>query len=460
MDRIKTANITRFSTEPTLKKHLIKKVKVSEFLVCLVLALMANCTVHAEQLSAEIGYYKDDNITNQIPYFDNRFRIDAQLDEVTLIFYRRDGAQPVILVRPDGTKFKINETPSEKVQWYDDSTYDMIRIKSPMVGPWQVIGDVDPASKIMVVSEIKLEVTPLPKIILQGETIKLVGRIFNGDLAIDNPLFSEVLKLDVDFESTNNTDFDNFGAKTVKLASFRDDGMGLDEHAKDSLFTGEFELNFAPGEWQPIYFIKMPMATRKLMQSTVIVQKNPISISTEPVGEENGINTVTFNIDDSFVKADSVLIQGKITFADKTVEKFSITDGKGISRTYQVTSKEPGIHRINISVFGETTNDREFRAIVPEFSFNVSNIAAPIAKELNTDGTEMTAEQKKAQEIAKAAAAAEKRAQELAAAKAQQEAEVAAKEQETLIYIVVGNTVVVLIAGILFLVMRRRKTKK
>ena len=41
------------------------------------------------QQTGDIEYYDDDNITNQIPYFDNRFRIDEQLEEVTLLFYRR-----------------------------------------------------------------------------------------------------------------------------------------------------------------------------------------------------------------------------------------------------------------------------------------------------------------------------------------------------------------------------------
>ena len=438
----------------------LKKQIANHHLKNIFLLSMINVTANAASLTNEIEYYEDDNITNQIPYFDNRFRIDAQSDEVTLIFYRRDGAQPVILVRPDGTKYKINETPSEKVQWYDDSTYDMIKIKSPMVGPWQVIGDVDPSSKIMVVSEIKLEVTPLPQIILQGETLKLEGRLLNGDLAIDNPLFSDVLKLDVDFSSTNNVDFDNFSAKTIKLASFRDDGMGLDEYRKDSLFTGEFEFNFAPGEWEPIYFIKMPMATRELRQSAVIVQKNPITMSAKAIGEKSGINAVTFNIDDSFVNADSILIQGKITYPDNTVESFSISDGRGISRVYNFTSKESGIHRLNISVFGETIHEREFRAVVSEFNFNVANIEAPLPKELNSDGSEMSEEEKKAQKIAEAAAIAEKRAQELAAAKAQQEAEIAAQQQKTLIYIVVGNIIIILIASIVFFIMRRKKQKK
>lgn len=424
-----------------------------------VLAAMLSVNANAQQLSGEIEYYDDDNITNQIPYFDNRFRIDEQLEEVTLLFYRRSGTQPVILVRPDGSKLKINNLPKDKVQWFDDRTFDMIKIKSPMVGPWQVIGEVAPNSKIMVVSEIKLEVTPLPEIILQGETLKMEGRLFNGEMAIDNPSFNDVLVLDVDFFSTNNSAYDNFGAQPIKLTSFRDDGRDLDEHANDSLFTGEFELDFAPGEWEPIYIVKMPMATRELRQTPVIVRKNPISIAVETTQDENDSHLATFTIDGSYVNVDSILIQGKVTFPDRQVEPFSVMEGQGSSRTYNIAYTEPGIHRVKIGVFGETTTGREFRATVPEFSFNVDRIGGPLVPTLNGDGSELSVEQQNAQAIADAELAAEQLAQELALAKAQLEAEVAAKQQETLLYIIGGNTLVILIAGILFLLMRRKKTK-
>ncbi|MEY8213558.1 MAG: hypothetical protein RPR97_03635, partial [Colwellia sp.] len=55
-----------------------------------------------------LKYYQNDNIMNQIPYFDNRFRIDAKLDEITLLFYRKRGSRPIILVRPDGSKLRID----------------------------------------------------------------------------------------------------------------------------------------------------------------------------------------------------------------------------------------------------------------------------------------------------------------------------------------------------------------
>jgi len=452
MEKITALKIT---TKLTLCK---KQSRFCTPLFSFIATLLFSLHIHAQQPPAEIDYYAGDNITNQIPYFDNRFRIDEQLEEITMLFYRRSGTQPVILVRPDGSKLKINNLPKDKVQWFDDRTYDMIKIKSPMIGPWQVIGEVQPNSKIMVISEVRLEVTPLPEIVLQGETLKMEGRLFNGDIAINNPLFNDVLVLDVDFFSTNNADFYNFGAEPIKLTSFRDDGRDLDEHANDSLFTGEFELDFAPGEWEPVYLIKMPMATRELRQTPIIVRKNPITISVETTEDENSAHVVTFTINNSFVDADSILIQGKVTFPDKQVESFSVLDGKGLKRTYDIAYTEPGVHRVKISVFGETTNGREFRATVPEFSFNVERVGGPLVPSLDGDN-KLLSGQSSAQTIENAQMAAEKQKEVLLQEKVAQETKIAEKQQATLWYIIAGNTLVITIAALIFVLMRRKKSK-
>lgn len=416
---------------------------------------LQSLNVQAQQQKADIEYYDEDNITNQIPYFDNRFRIDEQLEEVTLIFYRRRGSKPVILVRPDGSKIRVNHNLEGKVQWFDDSTFDMVKIKSPMIGPWQVIGAVQPNSKIMVVSEIRLEVTPLPELILQDETLKVEGRIYNGERPIDNPSFNDVIELNVDFYSTNNSSYDNFGSEPVKLSSFRDDGYDLDERARDSVFTGEFELYFSPGEWEPIYSVKMPLATRKLRQTPIIVHKNPISISVETTQDVDGSHRVTFDIDKSFVDPQSILLQGKVTFPDKQQKPFSVLEAKGEFRNHDIPFTEPGMYRIKVDVFGETIKGREFRATLPEFSFKVENLADIDSSALSDNPNRLTPEQKAAQAKANAAIEAEK----LAQAKLAQEAEIAAQQQQTLWYIIAGNLIVIILAALIFILMRRKKNK-
>jgi len=434
----------------------------SKSLLLMVIFTILSLPSYGQQ--AKVDYYKSDNITNQIPYFDNRFKIDALLDEITLLFYRKSGTPPIILVRPDGTKLKINNLPKDKVSWFDDRTFDLITIKKPMPGPWQAIGDILPGSHIMVVTEVTIKVEPLPDVVLSGETLKVEGRLYNGEQAINDPLFRDVLNLNVDFYSTNNSAFDNFGAEPVKIAQFRDDGRDLDEHSNDGLFTGEFELDFAPGEWLPIYYVEMPMATRELRQKPIVLQKAPITISVEAVKEEGQSHQVKFDIDPTFVDPDSILFQGKVTYPDRQVDPFSIMEGKGKLRVYEIGFTEAGVHRVNVNVFGKTINGREFRLVLPEFSFNAENKEERFLPVLNENGDVVLSKNASNEllspdKVQLAEKNAEILAVELEAAKIAQEAAANEKDQQTLIIIVAANTGIILIALVLYFVIRRKKKK-
>jgi uncharacterized protein (TIGR03503 family) len=409
---------------------------------------------------SNLKYYQGDNKTNQIPYFDNRFRIDAELDEITLLFYRSLGSRPIILVRPDGSKLRVDNIDHHKVKWHDDSTFDLIKIEKPMPGPWQAIGDILPESQIMVMSDVKMAVDPLPEIVLSGETLKVVGKLYNGDEPINTPHFRNVVKLDVHFYSTNNADYENFGADGVKLTSFRDDGHDLDEYSGDGLFTGEFRLDFAAGEWQPVYLIKLPMASRELRQKPIVLHKSPITIAVETSENENIPHTMTLSIDPAYVDPNSLVFQGKITFPDKHVKSFSIMDDQeGDTRIKEFKNTESGIYRINLNAFGQTTLGREFRLTVPEFSLTVPefsfNVKASenefLMTTIDENGVEKTVSIDREQKLL-----ADREA-ELAQAKMVQQKAEEEKEMQTIIMIVAGNAVIIVIALVLFFVMRKKK---
>ena len=405
-----------------------------------------------------IEFYKSDNVTNEIPYFDNRFHIDAKLEEVTLIFFRDRGSKPIILVQPDGKKIRVSDFDKEKVEWHDDRTFDMIKINKPMPGPWQAIGDILPKSKILVVSEVKIEVDPLPEIVLSGETLKVVGKLYNGSEKIEVTQFRDVVELDVNFFSTNNSAYDNFGADALKLTSFRDDGEDLDEYAGDSLYTGEFLLDFAAGEWQPVFLIKLPLVTRELRQNPILLHKSPIIISVETSEVEATPHKLILKIDQTHVDPSSLVFQGKITFPDKQTRPFSIMDDEGsktpTSRLKDIPYTEPGIHRVNVSAFGRTTSGREFRLVVPEYTFNVTgNLNGLLLTRFDGEGTEQTVTVDKAEQLLADMEA------KLEEEKAKQLEIEEAKNMQTIIMIAAGNGIIIILALVLFLLNRKRKTK-
>jgi uncharacterized protein (TIGR03503 family) len=432
-------------------------VKFSWLDIFIAFLLLASFSLSTYGQQVEVKYYENDDITNQIPYFDNRFHIDAQLDEVTLLFYRKSGTPPITLVRPDGSKLKINNLPDEGVEWFDDRTFDMITITKPMPGPWQAIGDILPNSKIMLVSDVSLEVAPMGEFVFSGETLKLTSQIYNQELLIDDPQFNDVINLDVDFYSSNNTAYDNFGAKPVAMGSFRDDGRELDEYARDGIFTAEFVLDFSPGEWIAVYRVILPMATRELRQKPIILRPNPVTVNVDATTDSLAKHKLILAIDDTFVDPDSMIFQGKVTYPNRQSEPFAVMEGKGISRIKDIDYSEPGVHRLSIRAFGETVNGREFRLELPSFSFNVERIGGTlipgfdnegnlVVNELNAQG--MTKEMRAALDKEAADKKAKQLADELAAKKA--------KQWQTIIYIVLGNIIIIFLGGLTVFIMKRK----
>lgn len=405
----------------------------------------------------KIHYYKADNITNQIPYFDNRFRLDANLEEITLIFYRKSGSTPVILIRPDGSKIRVNNFDTERVEWFDDATFDMIKIKKPMPGPWQAVGDILPESHILIVSDVTIAVKPLPNIVFSGETLKVEGHLFNGNEAIKTRHFKDAVTLDVNFYTTNNLAYENFGADAVQVTSFRDDGYGLDEYAHDNTFTGEFVLDFAPGEWQPVYIVKLPMSTRELTQTPILLQQTPIKVSVTHSKDETLPHQVLLTVDSSMVLPNTIVFQGKLTFPDRQIEPFSIMQSNGNERTVDVTNTEPGLYRVNVSAFGETIDGREFRLVVPEFTFNVEPVN-DLLDSMENISTQNTSENSPDKEINKISVneslilAEQKEAEALIV----QKKLIEEKRQQTLVIIIAANLVIIVIALVVFFSLRRK----
>lgn len=306
---------------------------------------------------------------NQLPLLDNRFRIDHEVKEITLLFFRRSGSPPVILVRPDGSKMYATMAVTGEADWFDETTYDLIRIKKPMPGPWQAIGQLTKGSKVLIITDFELNVDDLPEILIQGETIKLTGYVTNNGEPIKARNFRDVITLEVDFVSTNNKKHTNFGAGVVQVTRFVDNGVGFDERPKDGIFTGEFVLSFAPGEWIPKYHIHTPLMTRELEHDPIIVQPNPVSVSVETTDIPDKFHRLIINIEGDYVKKESMIFQGKIYYPNQEVQSFSVTENISEARIFNVINYDFGIYRVSMSAFGENANGREFMLEIPDFSF-------------------------------------------------------------------------------------------
>jgi len=385
---------------------------ISLLLLCLSLQLIAqDAATSAETTPAAedptgLSLLPDLPAKNQIPLFDNRFRIDYEVEEITMVFFRKRGSASVILVKPDGSKINVVNADDQNVQWYDDKTYDLIKIKKPTPGPWQAIGQILPESKIMVLTDIELQVDPLPDHLMAGETIKVTATLTNGGKPIVAKDFRDLLRLDVLFLSTNNSEYENFGAGVIELTTFADDGRNFDEKPRDGIFTGEFKLEMKSGQWQPKFVVKTPLYTREVVQPPVILHKSPISFEVAQATKPEDLHWLTFKVTDPVINPKSVALQGKVRFPNNEVQSFTLGESAEVDKKLKIVNYASGTYKVESTLFAQTVTGRDVVITLPQTSFVAEAIEAePTAPAVIEDNADANTDAAAAIELAKASLA-------------------------------------------------------
>lgn len=315
---------------------------------------------------------------NSIPMLGNRFRIDYNVEEITMVFFREFGSTPVVLVRPNGSKIYSVHADEKTLWWHDTENYDLIKIKSPMPGPWQAVGSILPTSRVMVLTEIQLEAEKLPQLIFSGEILKLSAQLTNGGEAIEYKEFKDIIELKIKFASTNNPNYENFGSPTAEVARFYDDGRGMDERPMDGMFTGSFNLTIPAGEWTPTYSVETPLYTREIQLDNLMLMENPIRMTVNQDLTGESYHQLLIDVVREQVDIESLLVDGTVRYPNGETRHFSFTEPSSEAREYQIVSLDYGFHRVKITAYGRTVFGRDFILNVPEYTFAVEDPALTI----------------------------------------------------------------------------------
>ncbi len=323
----------------------------------------------AEPVDTSVLSTLGDDYQNSIILLRNRFRIDHEVDEVTLIFFREYGSAPVVLVRPDGSKIFSTQARENNVEWFDDDTFDMIKIKNPVPGPWQAVGQVLPESRVMVISGIELHADPLPAVIFSGEVLKQTAYLTNGGKPIDYSEFRDVVDVSIELRSTNNPNYDNFGSNDEQIARFEDNGRGMDEAPEDGVFTGQFNLAIPAGEWRPVFTVSTPMFSREQVDPVIMLHKNPVTMKEVLNDGQQGYHDLYIDVVRDQIDIESLLIDGKVRFPNGDVQNFSITEPSPDARVHRILAYGDGLFRVKITAYATTVDGRDVILDVPEYTF-------------------------------------------------------------------------------------------
>ncbi|WP_163933182.1 choice-of-anchor X domain-containing protein [Paraferrimonas sp. SM1919] len=301
----------------------------------------------------------------------NRFRVDAFSEDITLWINKNYQSPNIILIRPDGSKL-YHDRHDSNVTWFNSDVAEIITLKQPMAGPWQILGEVVEGSKLYMVSEISIEVDPLPASIYQNEKLLITARVLGDELPIKIAGMDFLLNWQATLIKPEIFQGESYTRK-IEIGGLKDDGQKLDAIAYDGIFTSDFNIDVPAGDYQIELKASNELFSRSKLIDLVI---KPVPFSMTLNHLEDGIDVIqVLNVDlhdKSLLKADSKL-QVSIDGPDQyyKVKTLNFDDVTGI--TYQLDPYlAEGGYILRARLFTTTVDGRELIIDAQPLNFSVS----------------------------------------------------------------------------------------
>lgn len=375
---------------------------------------------------------------------DNRFRVDPTITQITFVIYREKDSQPVVLVRPDGSKYYQWRNPDD-VRWYQESSMDIISIDNPMPGPWQAIGKVTPKNNIKLISNLQLTTDAFPSRVFQGEEFKFTARLTSNDKPLLLRDFLDRVNLKVTFTKfVENEDTLAKEARPIPevLGEFADDGTLLDEKPGDGVFTVALKMGIEPGKYR-VRITSGNGVFLRAQEQEVLVYPSPISSTFIQSRVKDTPHQVVFTGEQGMIEPGSLAahLRHKSPYqADYLAEVQSGKQSLSANLTIPFNG-EFGNYSWNGQVWAtELASKRELYFPMGDHTYSVVD-------ELNIAEVRRIQEEEEALRV--------KRQQEQLMIQMREE-----QRSRTMMFIIVGNIVMVILVLVGWFVMRKIKMKK
>ncbi len=176
--------------------------------------------------------------TDALPLRQNRFSVDSSIKDMTLLVFQSDQQSPTRIIGPGDINWSLEKHP-ENVQWFHEQGYDMITVASPPEGDWSIDAPVDDDNRVMVVTNLRLNVSPLPAHILVGDGVTVASSLSEDGEIIKRDDFLKLIRFNASHTLADNSPVN------VQLL---DNGVEPDMTADNGVFTASMPRAMSSGE--------------------------------------------------------------------------------------------------------------------------------------------------------------------------------------------------------------------
>ncbi len=91
-----------------------------------------------------------------LPMSKNGFKVDNSVEEVTIVATKGSMATKIMLNSPDRQSY-TSDTKAERVEWFPSNKFDMITVRNPAQGRWEILFSTGENNKAYIITDLKLK---------------------------------------------------------------------------------------------------------------------------------------------------------------------------------------------------------------------------------------------------------------------------------------------------------------
>jgi uncharacterized protein (TIGR03503 family) len=263
------------------------------------------------------------------------FSIDASIKEMTLLIFRSPGSQPTILIPPDSPAISVHKTRGAR--WRSGQGYDLITVKKPAAGTWRIDAVLDPDNRLMVVTDLKLQVSGIPAYSTPREAFKIAAELFNRNKKISKNSFLRF----VDFDLTH---IDVDGSESRRALT----------HTSERKDKGQYlyRLEQKLAEGMHSFVVAADSTTFNRSKRFDMRVQWPVEVKIEPQ-QAAGVYELKLRAREEYLKPDGLVADVDIEAPDGTSNSLAFEASSGWLRTVVETSQD-GLYQAHIKISAQS----------------------------------------------------------------------------------------------------------
>ena len=286
-----------------------------------------------------------------VPIEGNKFTVDKSINEMTLLIFRK-GKKATGLIQPNKTEHS-QQKHGKEVSWRNDSGYDLITVTKPEAGEWRLDVETDPDNRVMIVTDLKLEVDELPAFLTPDQSIDIKVELQEKGKKISKQSF---LKF-VDFKLTHSVgeNQEDLKIELKKSLDINDKGIYLQEIAQP-LDEGTHEL-----------VINADSRTFSRSKRYSIQVQWPVMVSIKKT-DYAGIYSLSMKARDEYIKPKTLSLIARFKSPDGSKQLIDLEARDGTWSGTIIANKQDGLHQLMIHVQATTLQGKSINHEMETYS--------------------------------------------------------------------------------------------